>query len=404
MKYSQANIFSDNGEDASDLKPSISVYGDLNLDEDEKEALQMDPKFAVLDPLSPEDFEVEIELCISKQKWNRMSRAGNSEDEAEREQVELEDTMSREVFDLEEKVFNMQKQRVTDLKHNAYVILPPTQEIDYESLLELRRQKQSQIFRDYVKQNCDKKGRQKTNITKQQARGLKKLRKRIEEGKLIVCQTDKSGRLCVMPMEMYMEAGEVHSAGDMEVDKEFVHNTQRRLNGNVSMWIKCLDMGADWKHQNRLRETQDHKRARAACAAISEAVADNMKKKDEVISTDDALSRIDSYNLKQSQSMQCRDEFEPEESHRDTSAEFVFVDVLDKVLGDNWEKEPGREYHTDEEEFNEEEEELDKLYEDKTRQEEETIVVGSLFPSVTAEQRGSCVEKLCWRLTLNLRE
>ena len=76
MKYSQANIFSDNGEDASDLKPSISVYGDLNLDEDEKEALQMDPKFAVLDPLSPEDFEVEIELCISKQKWNRMSRAG----------------------------------------------------------------------------------------------------------------------------------------------------------------------------------------------------------------------------------------------------------------------------------------------------------------------------------------
>ena len=113
-----------------------------------------------------------------------------------------------------------------------------------------------------------------------------------------------------------------------------------------------------------------------------------MKKKDEVISTDDALIRIDSYNLKQSQSMQCRDEFEPEESHRDTSAEFVFVDVLDKVLGDNWEKEPGREYHTDEEEFNEEEEELDKLYKDETRQEEETIVVGSLFPSVTAEQRG----------------
>ena len=36
MKYSQANIFSDNGDDASDLKPSISVYGDLNLDEDEK--------------------------------------------------------------------------------------------------------------------------------------------------------------------------------------------------------------------------------------------------------------------------------------------------------------------------------------------------------------------------------
>ncbi len=64
---------------------------------------------------------------------------------------------------------------------------------------------------------------------------------------------------------------------------------------------------------------------------IIEAVADNMKMKDEVISTD-------AYNLKQSQSLQCRDVFEPEESHSDsdTSAEYVFVDVLDEVLGDSW--------------------------------------------------------------------
>ena len=211
---------------------------------------------AVLDPLSPEDFEVEVELCITKQKWNRMSRADNCEDEAEREEVELEDAMSQEVFDPEAKVFNMQKQRVTDLKHNAYVILPPAQEIDYESLLELRRQKQSQIFEDYVKTNCDEKGRQKANITKQQARGLKKLRKRIEEGELIVCQTDKSGRLCVMPMGMYVEAGDSHTASDLEVDGEFVKKTHRKLNGHVSMWIKCLNMGEDWKHQDRLRETQ----------------------------------------------------------------------------------------------------------------------------------------------------
>ena len=253
LKYSQANIFNTNhSEDVSDLRQSASVYGDVKLDEDEIQALQMDPKFAVLDPLSPEDFEVEVELCITKQKWNRMSRAGNCEDEAEREEVEMEDAMSREVFDPEAKVFNMQKQRVTDLKHNAYVILPPAQEIDYESLLELRRQKQSQIFEDYVKTNCDEKGRQKANITKQQARGLKKLRKRIEEGELIVCQTDKSGRLCVMPMGMYVEAGNGHTAGDLEVDGEFVKKTQRKLNGHISMWIKCLNMGEDWKHQDRL--------------------------------------------------------------------------------------------------------------------------------------------------------
>ena len=72
------------------------------------------------------------------------------------------------------------------------------------------------------------------------------------------------------------------------------------------------------------------------------------------------------------------------------------MDVLDEVLGDNWEREqPELGYNTDEEEFNEEDDDLDALYEDEERQEQEIVVVGSdivsLFPSITAEQGG----KLC---------
>ena len=88
-----------------------------------------------------------------------------------------------------------------------------------------------------------------------------------------------------------------------------------------------------------------------------------MKKRDEVISTDDALSRIDSYNLKQAQSMQCKDILEPEETPSDITAENTFVDVLDEVLGVNWEQ-PVPSYHTDEE-LNEDDEELDKLRQEK---------------------------------------
>ena len=73
----------------------------------------------------------------------------NCEDEKEREEMELTDAMSREVFKPVEKVFNMQKRRVTDLAHNAYIILPPAQTIEYESLFELRRQKQRKYGRLY---------------------------------------------------------------------------------------------------------------------------------------------------------------------------------------------------------------------------------------------------------------
>ncbi len=76
-----------------------------------------------------------------------MSTVNNCEDEKAQEEMELADTMSREVFEPVEKVFNMQKRRVTDLAHKAYIILPPAQTIEYESLLELRRQKQRKYGR-----------------------------------------------------------------------------------------------------------------------------------------------------------------------------------------------------------------------------------------------------------------
>ena len=190
--------------------------------------------------------------------------------------------------------------------------------MEYEALLEIRRQTQATVFKEYVKENCDEKGRQKSNLTKQQTAGLKKLKKRVADGEIIVCQTDKSGRLCVMPMELYIEAGDTHVSKDMVVDDKFVRGTQKKLNGHVAMWIKCLNMGENWEHTDRLRQTQinhsclvpplyllikDHKRyscsgpppARPVCGAVNgmdvhlsnilshiiESVADEMKHKTE---------------------------------------------------------------------------------------------------------------------------
>ena len=117
LKYSQAAIFcSDEGEHLSNIpQPAPLVYGDVSADEDEKETLMMDPKFAVLNKLSDDDL----------QKWYQMSTINNCEDEKEMDKMKLADAISREVFEPVEKVFNIQKRRVTDLAHNAFVILSP---------------------------------------------------------------------------------------------------------------------------------------------------------------------------------------------------------------------------------------------------------------------------------------
>ena len=292
-KYSQAAIFSggDNNEEAPAAEHSQQtplVYGNLQLDEDEVQAILMDPKFAALNSLVDEDFDLQVESCITKMKWNRMSDLNNCETEEEREEMEMEDAMSREVYDAASKVFDSQKQRVTDLQQNAWVHLPRPQPVDYEALLEIRRQKYLETFQNYKTENCDEKGRQKSNLTVQQASGIRKLKKRMEEGEIIIAKTDKSGRLCVMPTETYIEAGSAHTAKDRVVDEEFIKKTQRTLNGHVSMWIKMLNQGANWEHQERLRETQinhscavsplyllfkDHSKSYAASAASASGSA-----------------------------------------------------------------------------------------------------------------------------------
>ena len=77
-KYSQATIFSDKISDRiQDQLQQPLVFGDIRIDEDEAAALLLDPKFAVFNSLDEEEFEVEIESCLTKMKWNRMSASGN---------------------------------------------------------------------------------------------------------------------------------------------------------------------------------------------------------------------------------------------------------------------------------------------------------------------------------------
>ena len=124
------------------------VFGDLQLDEDEIEAILMDPKFAALNSLIDEDFDLQVESCITKMKWNRMSDLNNCETEEEREEMEMEDAMSREVYDAASKVFDSQKQRVTDLQQNAWVHLPRP---PASGLRGSSRTKKAEILRDISK-------------------------------------------------------------------------------------------------------------------------------------------------------------------------------------------------------------------------------------------------------------
>ena len=138
-RYRNASVFSTGVcEDEEYTFQQPLVYGDLNFDEDEVSALLLDPKFAVYDLLDEEDFEVEIETCLAKMRWNKMNKDEDEESTSKDEQElnEIVDAKSRQIYDSETKTFDMRKLRGTDVKQNTYVHLPKSQGVQYESGLE----------------------------------------------------------------------------------------------------------------------------------------------------------------------------------------------------------------------------------------------------------------------------
>ena len=208
--------------------------------------------------LSKEKFLVEMEKAFVKVRWSLKDEDDKEKDLSEAELAEqkrIKEINAKMVYDKEDNTINFRKQKCTDTKHNTRLILPGPASNQRESELDMRRVQWSAIYHKYISEFCDEEGVQESNLSEEEARGLASLKKRVADGSLIIYLTDKSSRFAVMSEE-YLEAGRKHTAGDEEVDLDFLFKNQTVLNGHVSMLIKTFCMGADWDHEARIRATK----------------------------------------------------------------------------------------------------------------------------------------------------
>ena len=125
------------------------------------------------------------------------------------------------------------------MKGNSRVILPgKMKNFKDEAALETLRMEVMEVFRIYMKKNCSEKGEQRSNLTSSEMRGYKSLKRRVKNEEIVVVQTDKTGKLCIMSREAYEEAGKVHTMKDEEVDQKVIDSIEREINGNVSLMVK----------------------------------------------------------------------------------------------------------------------------------------------------------------------
>ena len=76
------------------------------------------------------------------------------------------------------------------------------------------------MYNDYRKEKCNKKGEVEGNLTEEEKYGLRCLQKMIKNQDIVILETDKSGKLCVVSWEEYTRMGREHTGRDQEIDRK----------------------------------------------------------------------------------------------------------------------------------------------------------------------------------------
>ena len=103
-----------------------------------------------------------------------------------------------------------------------------------------------------------------SNLTEEQKKGIKSLKKKQRDGKVDVFQTDKSGKLAADSPENYAEAARPHIEKDEIVTKKDYEDIEKLINAHSIFWMRMLKVGEDTGDQERYKQsmkTENSKRS-----------------------------------------------------------------------------------------------------------------------------------------------
>ena len=81
---------------------------------------------------------------------------------------------------------------------------------------------------------------------------------------MVICESDKSSKLCVLSRDQYIKAGLEHCKGDLEISLTDVKRLQKYVNANVDWLHDIFATGEFWGHQDRIKNSCTDLGAQAA--------------------------------------------------------------------------------------------------------------------------------------------
>ena len=126
--------------------------------------------------------------------------------------------------------------------------LPPRE----TTILTNLKSKLGEVTKAYITSRCDSKGNIRDgNMTKDEAEGIRSIKKRVKEEEIVCIQTDKSKRLAVNTKQNYLERLYAHAEGDKAVNIEDKNRLERELNATTLQLARMLNLGERWNASGR---------------------------------------------------------------------------------------------------------------------------------------------------------
>ena len=223
------------------------MYGKVELDEQELDALKLPPKTAVYSKIKMKDIRLQEDICSNKQRWGRIGMLRDmkgtlivEEEEVKTDEQILEENKYRETYDPDTKTIDFRKVRATDVKNNPRVCLPPARPVREEAEFMSRNVMVDKVTERFMNNNP-----RGDNLTESEKAGVEKLVKRSKAGEIVIYQTDKSGKSCVASVESYKRQGVLHTRGDEVVTWEQIQEAQRMVKGHLRGMNLIFQAGLD---------------------------------------------------------------------------------------------------------------------------------------------------------------
>ena len=247
----------------------VMIFGDVRLEDDELELLNLGPGYMIVSDLSREDMQVESSVTMTKMRWGRMKRGQEemSETQAAREDLEktdkdLEDdeasaaieSEARDVISTAGDKVCMGRLRATDMKNNRHVRMSAPASARMEAMYNTRAGVWDQEFGRYMRQECNSSGAQKrSNLTPGQQLALQRLKKKSDKLEVILLEADKGKRFVAVDEATYLAMSRDHIVKDKLVGPEVVRKCQKEMSTAAKALTTILGLGRSKSEKNYSR-------------------------------------------------------------------------------------------------------------------------------------------------------